>query len=445
MRTNIAKSAASLRHDYLQQYLKQFLRRVHPDLFQHHPKEQLQNSTSLQVLLPIVTHDKNKSTSLPPTHTSSSPAESTKKLAFYYRIKDAGQKSSASAGMPERMMLVEHTLPLAIDSRIPLSSITDSSPSSKQGLLEREVKSWEMVQSFVDLCQKVGIPVKAPDQIDISSRLEESIMNAKTATRANQQRRAAPQRPVSEVFQEELQSSFSGSSGHVGSVPLSSSSLTNGSDIHVKSGSSLDTISDSHLGKIGGTAPALDAQLMIQSNPLLFKSPALSSAKLSKIIRTWIHWHEEDQHLHQGINNSSSAFGASVQKPFRLGDWWRKVPIMVLSSKDERTEILKAAKSDPEGKDANRQSTKGMLIVDQDMSKQEITDYLDKNLYMIQQEYKELLRGASPVQATPRRAAGVGEFAAEKASVSAEAVSYLERMKARTQHKNSRPTNKRWR
>jgi hypothetical protein len=227
-----------------------------------------------------------------------------------------------------------------------------------------------MEQSFVDLCRKVGIPVKTPDQIDISSHLEESIMNAKTATSANQQRRVAPQRPVSEVFQEELQSSFSGSSGHVGPAPLSSSTLTSGSDIHVKSGSSLDTISDSHLGKIGGIAPALDAQLMIQSNPLLFKSPALSSAKLSKLIRTWIHWHNEDQHLLQGINNPSSPFEASVQKPFRLGDWWRKVPIMVLSSKEERTEILKAATADPAGKYANRQSTKGMLIVDQDMSKQ---------------------------------------------------------------------------
>lgn len=369
MRTKIAKSAASLRQDYLQQYLKQFLRCVHPDLFQHHPKEQLQNSTSLQDLLPIVSHDKNKSASLAPNHTSS-PIESTKKLAFYYRTKDAGHKNSnsaASAGRSEGLTLVEHTLPLAIDPRI--SFTTDSGASSKQDLLEREVKSWEMVQSFVDLCRKVGVPVKTPDQTDISSHLEESITNAKTATRANQQRHATPQKPVSEVFQEELQSSFSGSSGHVGSTPLSSS-LTSESDIHVKSGSSLDTISESHLGKIGGTAPALDAQLMIQSNPLLFKSPTLSSAKLSKIIRTWIHWHDEDQHLHQGTNNSSSTFEARVQKPFRLGDWWRKVPIMVLSSKEERTEILKAATADPVGKDANRQSTKGMLIVNQDMSKQ---------------------------------------------------------------------------
>ena len=372
MRTNIAKSAASLRQDYLQQYLKQFLRRVHPDLFQHHPKEQLQNSASLQDLLPIVSHDKNKSASLSPNHTSSS-IETTKKLAFYYRTKDVGHKSNnssaGSTGRSEGLTLVEHTLPLAIDPRIP-SSTTDSGASSKQDLLEREVRSWEMVQSFVDLCRKVGVPVKAPDQIDISSHLEESITNAKTATRANQQRRAAPQKPVSEVFQEELQNSFSGSSGHVGPAPLSSSPFTSGSDIHVKSGSSLGTISDSHLGKIGGTAPALDAQLMIQSNPLLFKSPALSSAKLSKIIRTWIHWHGEDQHLHQGINNSSSAFETNVQKPFQLSDWWRKVPIMVLSSKEERTEILKMATADPAGNDANRQSTKGMLIVDQDMSKQ---------------------------------------------------------------------------
>ncbi|KAF9155970.1 hypothetical protein BG015_007877 [Linnemannia schmuckeri] len=370
MRTNIAKSAASLRQDYLQQYLKQFLRRVHPDLFQHHPKEQLQNSASLQDLLPIVSHDKNKGASLPQNHTSS-PAETTKKLAFYYRTRDAGHNSNISVrstGMPEGMALVEHTLPLAIDPRILTLSTIDSDTSSKQDLLEREVKSWEMVQSFVDLCRKVGVPVKAPDQIDISGHLEESITNAKAGTRAIQQRRAAPQKPVSEVFQEELQSSFSGSSGHVGSA-TSSSSLT-GSNIHVKSGPSLDTISDSHLGKIGGITPALDAQLMIQSNPLLFKSPALSSAKLSKTIRTWIHWQDEDQHLHHGNNNSSSAFETSVQKPFRLGDWWRKVPIMVLSSSTERAEILKAATADPAGKGANRQSIKGMLIVNQDMSKQ---------------------------------------------------------------------------
>ncbi|KAF8948012.1 hypothetical protein BGZ47_006875 [Haplosporangium gracile] len=445
MRTNIAKSAASLRQDYLQQYLKQFLRRVHPDLFQHHPKEQLQNSASLQDLLPIVSHNKNKGASLPPNHTSS-PAETTKKLAFYYRSKDAGHKSNisvGSTGMPEGMALVEHTFPLAIDPRIPTSSTIDSGASSKQDLLEREVKSWEMVQSFVDLCRKVGVPVKAPDQIDISSHLEESIMNAKTGTRANQQRRAASQKLVSEVFQEELQSSFSGSSGHAGSA-ISSSSLTDGSNIYVKSGSSFDTISDSHLGKIGGIAPALDAQLMIQSNPLLFKSPALSSAKLSKTIRTWIHWQDEDRHLHQGVNNSSSDFEASVQKPFRLGGWWRKLPIMILSSSSERAEILKAATADPAGKDANRQSIKGMLIVNQDMSKQEIVDYLDKNLYRIQREYKKMLQEASPAHA-PSRQATVDGAPAEKASVSAEAASYLERMRARTQNHNNHPANKRWR
>ncbi|KAG0294867.1 hypothetical protein BGZ96_000278 [Linnemannia gamsii] len=442
MRTNIAKSTASIRQDYLQQYLRQFLRRVHPDLFQHHPKEQLQNSSSLQDLLPIVSHDKNKSTSLRPNHTSSSPAETTKKLAFYYKNKDARQKSSTSAGSTgtqEGLTLVEHTLPLAFDPRIPSS--TESSASSKQDLLEREVKSWEMVQSFVDLCRKVGVPVKAPDQIDISGHLEESITHAKTATRANQQQRTAPQKPVSEVFQEELQSSFSGSSGHVGS--LSASSLGK-SDIHIKSGSSLDTISDAHLGKIGGIAPALDAELMIQSNSLLFKSPTLSSAKLGKTIRTWIHWQDEDQHLHLGSASSSSDHDSSAQKPFRLGDWWRKVPIMVLSSSVERTEILKAATADPAGKGTNRQSTKGMLIVDQDMSKQEIIDYLEENLYTIQQEYQEMLKEALPAQQKSRQDTGKGVFA-EKTSVSAEAASYLERMRAKTQLKNNRPTNKRWR
>ncbi|KAG0313470.1 hypothetical protein BGZ97_010153 [Linnemannia gamsii] len=445
MRTNIAKSATSIRQDYLQQYLKQFLRRVHPDLFQHHPKEQLQNSASLQDLLPIVSLDKNKTASLPSNHTSSSPAETTKRLTFYYKNKDAGQKSNTSAGSTgaqEGLMSVEHTLPLAIDPRIPSS--TDSGASSKQDILEREVKSWEMVQSFVDLCRKVGVPVKTPDQIDISDRLEESITNAKTATRANQQKRAAPQKPVSEVFQEELQSSFSGSSGHVGSLSASSSSLTGRSDIRIKSGSSLDTISDSHLGKIGGTAPALDAQLMIQSNSLLFKSPMLSSAKLGKTIRTWIHWQEEDQHLHLNSANSSSDHDASAQKPFRLGDWWRKVPIMILSSSTERAEMLKAATANPAGKDMDRQSTKGMLIVDQDMSKQEITDYLEDNLFRVQREYQEMLKEALPSQQRPRQDTG-NSVSAEKASVSADAALYIERMRARTQLKTNRPTNKRWR
>ncbi|KAF9905423.1 hypothetical protein EC991_001651 [Linnemannia zychae] len=438
MRTNIKSSTASLRQDYLQRYLKQFLRRVHPDLFQHHPKEQLQNSASLQDLLPIVGHDKNKGHSLLSTR-NDSPAEATKKLAFYYRTKDAGQKSdiatetpAGSIGTAGGLQLIEHTLPLMIDTRIPSSS-TGFEDSSKQDLLKREVKSWEMVQSFVNLCRKVGVPVKTPDQEDISSRLEESIKNVETATRIDQQKRSSPQKPVSEVFMEELQSSFSGSSGHTGTLPSSSASIPSGSDIHVKSGSTLDTISGSHLGKIGGSAPALDAQLMIQSNPLLFKSPVLSSAKLSKTIRTWIHWQDEDQHLFRGQQNPSSVSETSKQKPFRLGDWWRKVPIMMLSSSEERAEIMNAAAADPASGKMKFQPIKGMLIVDQDMSKQEMTEYLHRNLDRIQREYKDILEKTAPKTA-PRRAT-VESADAEKMSVSAEAASYLERMKARTQGK----------
>ncbi|KAG0272590.1 hypothetical protein BGZ95_011626 [Linnemannia exigua] len=449
MRTNIAKStAASLRQNYLQQYLKQFLRRVHPDLFQHHPKEQLQNSAALQDLLPIVSHDKNKGVSLP--NRNDTQAEVTKKLAFYYRTKDAGLKSNTSTttpgilagsiGSPGGLKLIEHTLPLVHDSRIP--STTDSGVSSKQDLLEREVKSWEMVQSFVELCRKVGVPVKAPDQEDISSHLEESIKNVETAMHSKQQKQAALQKPVSEIFIEELQSSFSGSSGHVRTLSSSSPSMLGGSDIHVKSGFSLDTISSSHHSKIGGSAPALDAQLMIQSNPLLFKSPAVSSAKLSKTIRTWIHWQDEDQHLLRVQNDPSSVAKASGQKPFRLGDWWRKVPIMILSSSEERAETLKAAAADPSSGETKGQPIKGMLIIHQDMSKQEITEYLDDNMDRIQREYKEMLQKASP-KTKPRRAT-VECLGGEKTSVSAEAASYLERMRARSQGSN-RATNKRWR
>ncbi|KAG0376197.1 hypothetical protein BGX24_008137 [Mortierella sp. AD032] len=449
MRTNIAKStAAGLRQNYLQQYLKQFLRRVHPDLFQHHPKEQLQNSASLQVLLPIVSHDKNEGVPLP-LNRNDTQAEASKKLAFYYRTKDAELKSNTSTttpgtpvgsvGLPGGLKLIEHTLPLAHDTRIPLST-SDSGVNSKQDLLEREVKSWAMVQSFVELCRKVGVPVKAPDQEDISIHLEESINNVETATHAKQQKRAAPQKPVSEVFIEELQSSFSGSSGHVGTLSSSSASMSGGSDIHVKSGSSLDTISNSHHGKIGRSDPALDAQLMIQSNPLLFKSPAVSSAKLSKTIRTWIHWQDEDQHLPRGQNDPSSVAKTSGQKAFRLGDWWRKVPIMVLSSSEERAETLKAAAADPASGETKRQSIKGMLIIHQDMSKQEMTEYLDANMDRIQREYKEILQRASP-KTTPRRVPDES-LGAEKTSVSAEAASYLERMRARTQGSH-RVTNKR--
>ncbi|KAF9098970.1 hypothetical protein BGX23_004505 [Mortierella sp. AD031] len=439
MRTNIAKTtASSLRQDYLQQYLKQFLRRVHPDLFQHHPQEQLQNSASLQDLLPIVGHEKNKGASLSPSHLSS-PNEVSKKLAFYYRTKDAGQRSSGAMtpNTPSRptggLQLVKHTLPLVIDPRIP-SSESDSGANPKQDLLEREVKSWEMVQSFMDLCRKVGVPVKSPDQEDIASHLQESIKKAETATRSNLQKRAAPQKPVSQVFMEELQNSFSGSSGHSGS---SSSPLSGESDIQIRSGSSFDTIRDTHLGKIGGTAPALDAQLMIQSNPLLFKGPELSSAKLGKTIRTWIHWQEEDQHL---TKDSPSVFEANGQTPFRLGDWWRKVPIMVLSSGEERAEVLKAAEAVPVGE--RSQSIRGMLIVHQDMSKQDMTEYLAKHLDRIQQEYKEMLQEASPMRATPGQGTVEGT-AIGKASVSAEAGLYLERMRARTQRRKQL-ANKRW-
>ncbi|KAF9935276.1 hypothetical protein FBU30_004851 [Linnemannia zychae] len=444
MRTNITKSAAAgLRQSYLQWYLKQFLRRVHPDLFQHHPREQLQNSASLQDLLPIVSPEKNKDISLPLSH-SSSAAESTKKFAFYYRVKDADQKSNARTSISissdeskessVKMQMVEHILPVVLDTQIP-SSPTSTDNNSRQDVLKREVKSWEMVQSFIDLCRKVGVPVKAHDQKDISNHLNEAIQNVEIITRTNQQKRAIPQKPVSQVFMEELQNSFSGSSGH---TRLSTSILSNKSDILVKSGASFDTISDSHIGKIGGSAPALDAQLMIQSNPLLFKSPELSSLKLNKVIRTWVHWQNEDQHLDKHDEYSSPIHQIDKPKPFRLGSWWRKVPVMVMNSKEEREQTLEATAAGFVGKESRSQLIRGMLVVDQDMSKQDMVEYLEKNLSRIQQEYREMLKGTSPIEASALESAKMDDLD--------EAESYIARMRAKTQNRHDHQRrNKMWR
>ncbi|GJJ68952.1 hypothetical protein EMPS_01298 [Entomortierella parvispora] len=348
----LKQSAGEIRQVYLQQYLKLFLRRVHPDLFQHHPKEQLQNSNSLQDLLPLVHAVKDPS--LNPARPSTSKADSnTAKLLFYYREKMAPSATDSSKSTSAELVAVEHTLPL-INTKI--STDQESSGNVKAEALERELKSWEMVQSFLGLCQKVGVPIKGSDQEEIDRLVQES----KEATKKSHARGRVPQKPLGEIFQEELQNSFSGSAGHVGAR------------------STLDDIStQANLGKMAGSVPVLDAQSMIRSNPLLFKSPDMSKAKLSKLVRRWIHWQEED-------------LGES-QKPFRLGHWWRKVPVMVLATAHERKEVL--ARSTSQG--PNEPSAKGMLIVDQEMSKQEMVDYLETHLDSVQAHYKDLLLRAA--------------------------------------------------
>lgn len=334
----LGKSGRDLRQNYIQQYLKQFLRRVHPDLFQKYPKEQLRNSTSLQDLLPLVNHEKT-------AQAGNSSGSSATKLLFYFRPNNphAPQPIAAdpSKDVTQNQSLfksVEHTIP-AIEP--PPSIFDEAGGSAKQVALEQEVKSWQTVQSFLELCRKVGVPVKDNDQKDVDLQLDMSVQEIRSIKRSEQ----VQQKPLSEIFQDGLQSSFSGSHGH----RRPTSTLTG-----VDSGNNTtgESVSQTYLGKIGGTAPALDAQVMIKSNPLLFKSPELSSSRLSKVVRTWIHWQEEDQQL----MTTSSELGT----PFRLSDWWRKVPVMILSSSKERGEIMKSV-------GGNR---KGMVIVDQEMSKQ---------------------------------------------------------------------------
>ncbi|KAG0089344.1 hypothetical protein BGZ93_009916 [Podila epicladia] len=352
MRPSILKRPArELRQDYIQQYLKHFLRRVHPDLFQKYPKEQLRNSTSLQDLLPLVNYEKQGLTDSKPAPLESHVLGSkSAQLVFYYKSDKATTE----------LKQVEHALPLPIDTRTSI----DLQDATNQKVLEQEVKSWEMVQSFLELCRKVGVPIKEPDQKDVSIQLEQSIQEVK----AKQPQQRTSQKPLGEIFAEELQSSFSGSLGsvsHITSPPLGS--VVDDIDAGARD------INSIHLGKIGGSAPALDAQVMIRSNPLLFQSPELSKSKLGRVIRTWIHWQEEDEQSPQ------------AQERLQLSDWWRKVPIMIMSSAEERSNVLKASET---------KSARGMLIVDADMSKHDMIEYLRNNLCRVQREYKDMLQQA---------------------------------------------------
>ncbi|KAG0202257.1 P-type ATPase [Mortierella sp. GBA30] len=431
---NIKTSPGEIRRNYIQQYLNQFLRRVHPDLFLSHPKEQLRNSASLQDLLPLVSHEKHKDKNSPRTVPTNSSAYDTpiKKLVFYFRPKQnaistgtGGRPRDGATGLGSDtatpLRSVEHMLPV-IDLR---TTVTNSSGRTRadQSAVEQEIKSWQMVQSFLDLCRKVEITVKEAHQKDIALHLEQSLKDAEAQQSIRKKRESVPQKPLSEVFAEELQSSFSGSTGTTPTTPSTSSSCLTGSNALAAH----DELSHIQLGKIGGSAPALDAQLMIQSNPLLFKSPGLTSTRLNKVVRTWIHWQHEDQQ-EDGRNQVSEK-----HEPFRLSNWWRKVPVMVLSSAEERDEVLKAR-----GESINSGSTKGMLVVDPEMSKQEMVDYIGSSLTRVQREYKETLRAASPASVSSDHPPSSPQSVH---SPSAEAASYIERMRAKSFYTGRRNDN----
>ncbi|KAK3819881.1 MAG: hypothetical protein J3Q66DRAFT_335729 [Benniella sp.] len=410
MHRNIAKaSARNLRQTYIQQYLKSFLRRVHPDLFHSHPKEQLRNSTSLQDLLPLISHEKTKHADTPLLYSKNDTESGPTKVAFYFKPKTSDDRSQATLPGQKKLEFTEHLLP------DPNPTISPTQGASRPNLmvLEREVKSWQMVQSFMELCQKVGVSVKDSDQQDIAKQLEQSVREASTQNRLTHSQE--PQKPLSEVFEEELKGSLSGSGVGTGGTGLS----------------------EMHLGKAGATPLALDATMMIESNPLLFRGPTLSPSRLSKVVRTWIFWQEEDQELVA----SSSGSGPQLT-PFRLSEWWRKVPVMVLSSSKERAEILRSAPTpDDKGSGTPRGAVpgKGILVVDQEMSKQEMTCYLRDNLERIQREYKELLIGAhgqGPSQRLPPLQRS--STSQEGRQLSPDAASYLERMRARAQLQDAR-------
>ncbi|KAF9983606.1 hypothetical protein BGZ65_001619 [Modicella reniformis] len=406
MRVNIVKtSSKDLRQGYMQQYLKLLLRRVHPDLFQSYPKEQLRNSISLQDLLPLINHEKGVQMESRPFRSSSDTESRPTKLVFYLKPKTTIDNSRETPSSRTELESAEHLLP---DPNTTISSNEDTIRPSTMAL-KREIRSWQMVQSFLKLCRKVGVSVKDSDQQDVAQQLEQSIRAASTQDRSNHLQ--VSQKPLSEVFEGELKDSFSESE--------------------------LGTRGEMHLGKTGAAPPlSLDAQVMIKTNSLLFKSPELSSSRLSKVIRTWIYWQEEDRRL---VGSSIKSDTQIV--PFSLSDWWRKVPVIVLSSTQERAEMLRLAST---ATDDHRGPGRGILVVDQVMSKQEMTWYLRDNLERVQGEYKEILRTAS-VQPSSRLAPQpqpqqtmTSQQEEKPLTLSPEAASYLERMKAKAQLQDTR-------
>lgn len=340
MRRNIVKtSARNLRQTYLQQYLKPFLQRVHPDLFQGHPKEQLRNSTSLQDLLPLIGHEKTagRMDTHPLRHNDSTESGPVK-VIFYFKPKATVGRSEETVSSQIELESVEHLLP---DLHSSVCSIKDAG-GHRATVLEREIKSWQTVQSFLELCRKVGVSIKDSDQQDAALHLEQSVREATAQDRSTHTH--VPQKPLSAVFEEELKSSFSGSGVAAGG----------------------EVIRGMYLDKSGAVPLASDAQLMIESNPLLFKGPTLSPSRLNKVVRTWIYWQEEDQQSMVSPIEPGTQF-----TPFRLSDWWRKVPVIILNSAKERAEMLRPASStDSQVITSSNGPGKGILVVDQEMSKQ---------------------------------------------------------------------------
>ncbi|KAG0230871.1 hypothetical protein BGW41_002390 [Actinomortierella wolfii] len=351
--TLAAENAANeIRQGYVQRYLKQFLRRVHPDLFQHYPSEQAQNSASLQELLPLVGHDKQKKLHVvapPISGDSSSSSPLTTKLAFYVR-----PISKAAATLPSNnppLALVEHHLPVPHVTPSPTQTVSLSGVNIQE--LEQELRSWEMVRSFLELCAKVGVSVAEADQQYTNEQYQElntAIQQAET--------NPAPkhtEKSLKEIFAEELQGSFAGSTGKTSQS--------------VHSSKTLSSSTETQTWKVGGGLDVEEqARRMIESNKLLFTSEGVTRAGLEKMVRKWLHWQEEDRRRMYSEQLRTSEAGeqtgdGSLKDAFRLQDWWRKVPTYVAENSQEQKRIQL---------EMQRQGRGGMIVVAQDSTKEAV-------------------------------------------------------------------------
>ncbi|KAF9978922.1 hypothetical protein BGZ73_008427 [Actinomortierella ambigua] len=365
------KAAKELRQSYVQRYLKQFLRRVHPDLFQHHPKEQAQNSASLQELLPIVGYDKQKRTAIVPPAHGSDTLPLTTKLSFYIRPAPAAAATTtvtaAANASPPPLTLIEHNLPLP---HVPTQALTEPATLNIPEL-EQELQSWEMVRSFMQLCTKVGVPVTNADEQCTQEQQQALHM-------AVQQAKAGPspkqtERSLKEIFAEELQGSFAGSSGKT---------------------------TESLAWKVGGGYDVEEqARHMIESNPLLFTSAEVSRARLEKTMRKWLYWQEEDkqqmfrEQLRTSEGTKEGQAGTVPRRNlFRLQDWWRKVPVYVAGSSREQARILQ---------EMHRQGRGGMVVVAQDAK---MIEYLAVHLPVASEEYQAQMLEHQKLHHQPQRA-----------------------------------------
>jgi hypothetical protein len=279
----------------------------------------------------VINYEKTKQADTPPIRSSNDKEIKPTKLVFYFKNEDAADRSKDTPGQ-NGLESAEHLLP---NLHPTVSSVKDDVGYSATTMtLEQEIKSWQMVQSFLELCRKVGVSVKDGDQQDVALNLEQAVQKVSALDRSRHSQ--APQKPLSEVFEEELKEAFAGSGVAAGG----------------------GVMSEMAFGKAGAVPQALDAQMMIESNPLLFRSPTLPANRLRKTVRTWIYWQEEDRQLAGSVESGAQSM------PFRLSNWWRKVPIMVLSSAKERSAMLQRTSTSGDSQGM------GILVVDQDMSKQ---------------------------------------------------------------------------